>query len=409
MNEFNNDNKKKEEWLVATNKLLDIIRDGKKSNFSSPENVEIESIKEDTPPVSDIQSSKELFLTPQPLFSRVGFLKNRGKMIIGLDIGSHFIKFVQLRKNFRSYSLVDYGIKELRHNHHNDNRFQDIRDLLKHIDLSKVTIVTSLGGSSVIVRHIQFPPMTEEELAQSLKWEAKTYIPFPLDEVNLDYQVLGYTSKTKKLNVLLVAVTKKLLQSHLNLMNKCAITPKIVDINSLALINSYLTKDSLKQNLAVALIDIGAHSTILAVYRPGGLYFTKDIHISGQSFTKQIESHLNISSEEAEEFKRRGGDKNVNLYGIIKPVLDEFITELRRCLIYYDNQTGRKGFTKLIFTGGGSKLKDIDKHVSKELGIPVEHLNPFNHIYVDGKIFSHEILSQHVSSMGLCVGLAMRG
>ena len=113
---------------------------------------------------------------------------------------------------------------------------------------------------------------------------------------------------------------------------------------------------------------------------------------------------INACNESAKICK----DKNIDFYGIIKSTLDEFVSELRRCLIYYDNQTGRKGFTRLIVTGGGSKLKGLDKYISRELGIPIEHLNPFNNIYADDKIFPHEALSKDISCMGLCVGLAMR-
>ncbi len=164
--ENNKNNDKKKEEVTATNKLLDIIRDGKQPNsesaaISSPEKIEIENIKNNEPePV--INSSKRLFKSPKPIFSRLGFFKNKGKMIIGLDIGSQTIKFVQLKKNFNRYSLIDYGIKEIIKNNTKEDNFEDIKNLLKHIDLSKVTVVTSLGGSSVIVRHIQFPPMTEE-------------------------------------------------------------------------------------------------------------------------------------------------------------------------------------------------------------------------------------------------------
>ncbi|MGA1823246.1 MAG: type IV pilus assembly protein PilM [bacterium] len=411
--ENNKNNDKKKEEVIATSQLLDIIRNGKNSNSESaailsPEKNKKEEI-ENNKPIPAIKPSKKPIKSSKPFFSRLGFFKNKRKMILGLDIGSQTIKFVQLKKIFNAYRLIDYGVKEIVQNSTTEDTFEDVQNLIQHIDLSKVAVVTSVGGSSVIVRHIQFPHMTEEELAQSLKWEAKTYIPFPLNEVTLDYQIIGPKHKVKKLNVLLVAVTKKHLQNHLDLMHKLSINPKIVDIKSLALINSYLAKDRGKHASSITILDIGTNSTILTIYRPGGLYFTKEIHIGGNSFTKQIKSHLTISYEEAEEFKRKGEDNTIKLYDIIKPSFDVFIGELRRCLIYYDNQTGRKGFSKLIITGGGARLKNIDNYISEELGIPVEHLDPFNSIYVNKKIFPEEILSQDKFHMGICMGLAMRG
>ena len=130
-----------------------------------------------------------------------------------------------------------------------------------------------MGGPSVIVRHIKFPPLSNKEIEESIKWEAKTYIPFPLKEVNIDYQILGRSVKNKRVDVLLVAVTKKLLQDHLGKLQHFHITPSIVDINSLALVNAYSAKNQIKEERSIVLLDIGASTTILTIHKKNIDYY----------------------------------------------------------------------------------------------------------------------------------------
>ncbi|MGA1863543.1 MAG: type IV pilus assembly protein PilM, partial [bacterium] len=277
-------------------------------------------------------------------------------------------------------------------------------------------IVSSVSGPSVIVRHVQFPPMSQKELIQSLKWEAKSYIPFPADEVNLDYQILPGKNENHGMDVILVAVTKKLLHSHLEILKDVSIEPDIVDIAPLVLINTYLAAHPDKKHKTVALMYIGAQSSLLSIYRPGSLFFTRDINIAGDAFTKHIQAKWNISYAQAESIKHgenvvddESFARNKEVQEVLKPVINELIKEVRRSLVYYDNQTGKMGFGNLVLTGGGALLAGISEVIGSELGLEVEFLDPFKRLHVDEAGHPELLMKEHAERLSLSLGLALRG
>ena len=345
-------------------------------------------------------------------------MKKHEKRAIGLDIGSQSLKFVMLHKGIAGLRVLDYKIIELSGDleaKEPSDAQKNLRALLGSIDLSNTRVVSSVSGPSVIVRHVQFPPMTQKELVQSLKWEAKSYIPFPMNEVNLDYQVIQGKDVSQKLDVILVAVTKKMLDSHLGLLKTMSIEPDIVDIDPLVLINTYMALHSEKDQGTVALIYIGAQSSVLSIYRPGSLFFTRDILIAGNTFSKRIQKELNISYQQAEAVKRGNIPDELSslppedLQSLLKPVMNELINEIRRSLVYYDNQTGKKGFSHLVLTGGGSLLKGIPEFLSNELGLDVEFLDPFKRLHVDEAGHPGLLKKEAAERLSLSVGLALRG
>ena len=345
-------------------------------------------------------------------------MKKREKKAIGLDIGSHSLKFVILQKGIAGLRVLDYKIMELSDGlgaKGPSDAQKNLRALLGSIDLSNTRVVSSVSGPSVIVRHVQFPPMTQKELVQSLKWEAKSYIPFPINEVNLDYQVIQGKNASQKLDVILVAVTKKMLGSHLGLLKTVSIEPDIVDIDPLVLINTYMALHSEKEQGTVALIYIGAQSSVLSIYRPGSLFFTRDIHIAGNAFSKKIQKEWNISYQQAEAVKRGSIPDELSslhpeeLQSLLKPVMNELINEIRRSLVYYDNQTGKRGFSRLVLTGGGALLEGIPEVLSNELGLDVEFLDPFKRLHVDEAGHPGLLRKEEAERLSLSVGLALRG
>ncbi|MGA1841348.1 MAG: type IV pilus assembly protein PilM [bacterium] len=348
-----------------------------------------------------------------------GLLKRREDRAIGLDIGSHSLKYVILQKDMSGIRVLDFKILKLPDGIEEEDRTifkRNLKSLLAGTDLSNTKIVSSVSGPSVIVRHVQFPPMSQKELIQSLKWEAKSYIPFPADEVNLDYQILPGKNDNHGMDVILVAVTKKLLHSHLEILKDVSIEPDIVDIAPLVLINTFLAAHPDKKHKTVALMYIGAQSSLLSIYRPGSLFFTRDINIAGDAFTKHIQSKWNISYAQAESIKH--GENVVDdeslarkkdIQEVLKPVINELIKEVRRSLVYYDNQTGKMGFSNLILTGGGALLAGISQVIGFELGLEVDFLDPFNRLHVDEAGHPELLMKEHAERLSLSLGLALRG
>ncbi len=438
----------KEKEIAATNKLLNIIRGendlNKKRVMPSqvpPQNAinkgdEDKTSKQPNQKTSILSRKHKIDSKRFPSVTNVSFLqktqkiskrenyplpwflKGKEKRALGLDIGSHSLKFVLVTKGLAGFKVLDYKIMELPIEQIDDKGAASIKflkSMINGLNLENTRIISSVSGPSVIVRHVQFPPMNEKELMQSLNWEAKSYIPFPLNEINLDYQVLPRKGKEHRLDVILVAVTKKTLRYHLNLLERASIKPDIIDIDPLVLVNTYMiTKDD-SEIKTIALINIGAQITILSIYRPGSLFFTRDIRIGGNAFTKQIQSQLKISYEEAELIKRGGAinktssAKEQDVTSILKPVVNELISEVRRSLIYYDNQTGKKGFGEITLTGGGALLSSIPEAFSSELGLPIKFLDPFKTLNMDRTDYPTLMMKEQSERLSLSVGLALRG
>jgi type IV pilus assembly protein PilM len=343
----------------------------------------------------------------QEVYRQQGELKGNMKSTLGLDIGSRYVKFVQLQRKMNKYHLISWGIVKIipKASEGGVAPITNImRGLFKGISASHIKVISSVGGASVIVRHIKFPPLSHKEIDESIRWEAKSYVPFPLRDVNIDYQILGKSTKNKQMDVLLVAVTKKLLQDHLDMLQNIQIKPSIIDINSLALVNSFSSGNAGRDDRAAVLLDIGSATTILNIYKKEDLYLTRDIPIAGDAFTIYLQKENHLSYEEAEKVKF-DGKFDVNT---IRPVLDNLTKEIRRSLIYYDNQTSRRGFSRIILTGGSSRLSGLVGYFSEELGLTVEIANPLQTIQVDPKRFAQDELQFFSPQMALAVGLASR-
>lgn|GEM_PF-58646 len=345
-------------------------------------------------------------LDGEEIYRRQGEIKGNIKSTLGIDIGSRYIKYVQIQRRMNKYYLISWGIIKNANHKPSDwsSSIGTLRGLFSAAPLAHTRVISAVGGSSVIVRHIKFPPLSNKEIEESIRWEAKSYVPFPLRDVNIDYQILGRSAKNKQMDVLLVAVTKKLLQEHLDMLQSIQLKASVVDINSLALVNAFSANNPLKDERAVVLLDIGASTTILNIYKKDDLYLTRDIPIAGDAFTNAIQKEKQISFQEAESIKH---DKNFDL-NIIRPTLDNLTKEIRRSLIYYDNQTSRRGFSRLVLTGGSCRMAGLVSYFSEELGLAVEIANPFQAVQIDPRKFAQDELQFFSPQMALAFGLASR-
>lgn len=336
-------------------------------------------------------------------------LNRRAKSVVGLDVGSYSVKLVHLLHQDEGYKLLS-GLEEECFVPEGDNQEKVVEAIEKVFRRAGLRlrrgeeVVTSVSGSGTTIKQVNFPLLTDEELRSSIKWQASKHLPFGPEEAVLDYQVLSRDEESESMSILLAAVTKTHLAEHLELLRKVGIEPLIIDLSPLALLNTLLTTQELVEDRALVVLDMGAKNTILSVYRPGGLFFTREISVSGHKMTSEVQKQLGITYEEAEEIKREGAS-NQKLLGILKAPLDRLVFEIRRSLTYYENRTGKGGFDKLYLAGGSSRLVKIDTHIQSNLGVPVEELNPLKGIEIDE---SQMELRAAVPQLTLAVGLALR-
>jgi type IV pilus assembly protein PilM len=341
------------------------------------------------------------------------------KDIIGIDIGSSSVKLVQLREVKGGYALQSLGIAPLPAEAIVDNAIMDsssvveiLRNLVESHKVKTKNVATSVSGHSVIIRKIQLPIMTEEEMEASIQWEAEQYIPFDISEVNIDFQILGPDAKDPaQMNVVLVAAKKDFVNDYLAVFSECGLEPKVMDVDSFAMENAFEANYGDEEVPVLALVNIGASAMNVNVLKEGVSVFTRDIQVGGNMFNEELQKRLGLSGEDAETAKL-GGEVPEAEAGQVEEVLrdaaESLAQEIQRSLDFFAATSADEKVQKLFICGGCSRHPAVRDALLRRLDIPVEVLDPFRGIAVDEKNFDPEYVHAVGPLMTVAVGLAMR-
>jgi type IV pilus assembly protein PilM len=264
----------------------------------------------------------------------------------------------------------------------------------------------------VIIRKIQLPIMTDEELESSIQWEAEQYIPFEISEVNLDFQILGADAKDpSQMNVVLVAAKKDFVNDYISVFKECGLNPMVMDIDCFAIENAFEANYPDIQEQVIALINIGANAMNINVLKDGMSVFTRDIQVGGNMFNDELQKRLGISNEDAERVKLglELPDTDMEMVAeILADATDNLTQEVARSLDFFSATSADEKVQKLFITGGVSRHDPVPTALSRRLGIPAETIDPFRQVMVDEKAFDMEYIHAIGPLMSVAVGLAMR-
>ena len=349
-------------------------------------------------------------------------------MFLGLDIGRQYIKMVTMNKTKDGYKLLDAGHRLVPEpnqafdpdkidTHH---WVMAIKELLRQQGLNpkKVkTLATGISGAAASVKQITTMEMPTDELESAMTFEARKHIPMDGTDAVIDYQILGSNEKeVDKVDVGLVACTKGVLNTHMDLLKECGLKPGVIDVDPIAVTNAFTyLKDMPNDGLAV-LLDIGALSSSLVVWGSGQQYFTRDLPVGGHHFVKEIVDKKELSYTEAQDLLYREGvssvlnndssDDQSGLSVAERSVFDNLIEDIRRSLRFYAKQTGQSFFLKILLTGGAADTPGLTDLISSKLNIDSDILNPFDGVEGADSL-SVENPSQYVLAMGLCLRAGM--
>jgi type IV pilus assembly protein PilM len=340
------------------------------------------------------------------------------KNVIGLDIGSSSIKVVELREAKDGFKLQHLGISPLPPEAIVDGALMDsvtiidtIRDLVTSTSKTR-DVVTSVSGHSVIVKKITLPFMTETELEESIQWEAERHIPFDINDVNIDFQILGYGSENPDLmEVILVAAKKDIINDYVSVIMEAGLNPVVMDIEAFALENMLGINYEIEKDDIVAIANLGASVTNINILKDNLSAFTRDIFKGGNQITEEIQRQLHVDYEEAEKIKvgqkGEGASQSV-VENVLRSASESLAVEIGNSLDFFQSSTTSQKISKLYVSGGGSKIKDFDIILQQQIGIPVEIANPFKRIEYNEKSFDPEYLREIGPVMAVGVGLASR-
>src|SRR3954454_10960726 len=254
----------------------------------------------------------------------------KSKSVVGLDIGSSAVKAVELKAAGKGFKVVAFAIEPVPPDSIVDGAIIDgaaVADAIRRIFENKAfktkEVAASLSGNAVIVKKINLPVMTEAELAESIYWEAEQYIPFDIQDVNLDYQILATGTSEESagtMDVLLVAAKKEKIADYTGVISQAGRSPVIVDVDAFALQNAYETNYGLEPEAVVVLLNAGASAININILTGDQSLFTRDISIGGNAYTEAVQKELNLPFESAELAKKGEPVEGVN-YDEVRPVL----------------------------------------------------------------------------------------
>lgn len=336
---------------------------------------------------------------------------------IALDIGSSFIKLVQLKGSKGNYHLSKFGITPLPPEVIVEGAVMDaarvvdaIKELLASQHVKTKEVVLSVSGSSVIIKRITVADMTDEELSESIKWEAEQYIPFSIDDVNVDFQKLGPGLQEGQADVLLVAVKKDKINDYINLVKEAGLDPVVLDVDAFALANMYELNYDLEAGIT-ALLNIGASVMNINILKDGTSIFTRDITVGGNRYTEALQRDLGLTFEDAEKVKRgetADGAGPDQVAAIMASVTEDIVAETQRSLDFFRSTTGSEQVSRVLVSGGCARIGNFTSVLAQRIEIPVEITNPFKNIKVDPKRFNPAQLQEAGPQSAIAVGLAIR-
>lgn len=359
------------------------------------------------------------------------------KINLGLDIGTTSIKAVELiekRNGYELRNLIKIDLPWIEKNAEKETiTAKLIRDFIRKYKINTRRVISGIRGESVIIRRIKVPLMEGKQISQAMRWQAEEHIPYSLNQICLDFQVLERNltgEEGEEMSVILVGAKKETVEKHVRLLARTGIFPRIIDVDAFALFNVFQLSDS-KDNDSVALLEVGHSTTSIVLLHRGYPFLIRDINWGGSHLTERIKKELRVSYQQAQQMKERYGimglddelgvNKEMKLANkskekadkklvdrAIRKALDNPLGEIIHSFEYYTSEREGATIKKVILSGGTSCLKNIDKFFSEKLGIPVEIINPFVSITADSAKFQPEYLSKMRSVFAVGLGLALR-
>jgi len=337
--------------------------------------------------------------------------------LVGLDIGSRTIKAAEAQETKKGWVLKKFGLIDIEPGLIEEGVVKDhqavagvIRDLFQKTGIRRNNTAISIGGYSVIVKNIALQNMPEEQLHESINFEAEQYIPFDINDVNIDFQSLGTNEQNpNQMNVLLVAAKKDMINDYINLIDLAGLSLSIIDIDAFALQNAFdLNYDDSGEN--VTLIDIGASKTSVNIIKNKISVFMRDVSLGCNQINTRIADTAGCSAAEAEEIKLGGRTDRIApdvLENIFRSVVSDWSDEIRRAMDFFYSTNPDDEIKKIFLSGGGAGIKEFRGMLSAQTGAEVLVIDPFQKVSIDANLDSAYI-KRVAHQAAIAMGLAIR-
>ena len=343
------------------------------------------------------------------------------RTVVGLDIGSSAVKAVEVKPAGKGYKVTAFGTEPVPPDAIVDGAIIDAGSVAEAIrrvfDGNKAfkakDVCASLSGNAVIVKKITLPVMTENELAESIYWEAEQYIPFDIQDVNLDYQILdpgtGPNSRGS-MDVLLVAAKKEKIGDYTNVISQAGRTPVIVDVDAFALQNAFEVNYGLDAGRVVVLMNAGASAININILQGDQSVFTRDISMGGNAYTEAVQKELDLPFDSAEQLKKGipvDGATFEDAQPVLHAVTENVLLEIQKTFDFFKASASTDQIDRIMLSGGASRVDGFHQMVQERFNTPVEDFDPFRAVAWDAKKLGGEPADM-APSAAVAVRLALR-
>jgi type IV pilus assembly protein PilM len=342
---------------------------------------------------------------------------SREELVVGVDIGSHAVKVCQLKRTEKGYGVVTLGSAVIPEGAVDDGTLNDpeavgkvISELFKNLKIKSKKVGFSISGYSVIVKKVNLNVMDDDKLEEHIMAEAEQYIPFDIDDVYLDFQDLKTNREgSDRTDVMLVAAKKEIVDGYLEMLENLNLQPVIVDVDGFALENTYEYNHPKNDN--VALVDIGASKMNINILSGGISVVARDIVVGSRQLTGQIQNAFDLEYDDAEALKLghiAADEKQDRIQEIFSSTCTQWVLEIKKAIDLYHSNHPDEPLSKLVLSGGGSKVAGLTDFLASETGLPVELFNPFENMVVNYKKIDPEYLKSIGPEMAIATGIAIR-
>jgi type IV pilus assembly protein PilM len=340
--------------------------------------------------------------------------------VIGLDLGKHSFRAVELEEKRDKAVITHYGTFENPRLNLDSEKPEStelyasaIRDFFTEVGFSTSRVVLGLEENNIFMRTIKIPEMSEKDLSKSIRYEAEQNIPLPLDKVRLSYQKLDKDLQDKtKMNVQIVAAKKDILNSHVDLIKKANLTPVSIEPQTFAMSRALIENPT--SSAGTIILDVGFSNSFIVISYGGHVRFTRTLATGGDSITKSLQQDLGLDYMQAEEYKRTYGLNeshfNGKVYNVIKPVVDGIIVEIKRASIFFTNNNPGVNIKRVIIAGGTALMPEFLPYLAANLDLEVELANPLRNLEISSKLAQKkDTLIETAPLYSVATGLALKG
>lgn len=348
-----------------------------------------------------------------------GLFENKAHSVLGLDISSSSVKVLELSRSGKRYKVESYGVVPLPPNAVVEKNINDVEGVAECI--SKVMAqskakakhaAVAVSGSAVITKLIEMEAgMSDDQMESQIAIEADQYIPYPLDEVAIDFEVQGESERDPDLvDVLLAACRKENVDLRVEAIEMAGLSPKVVDVEAYAMERAFdLVRDQLDgdDDSVIAVVDVGATMTTLSVLVGGSTVYTREQLFGGKQLTEEIQRRFGLTYEEAGLAKKQGGLPEDYESEVLLPFKEAVVQQVTRSLQFFFSSSQYNEADHVVLAGGVAAMPDLAELVEEKLGMPAVNANPFANMSVASRV-NAVALGNDAPAMMIACGLAMR-